>query len=103
MTNWPGAFTVPPSLCFRYSFRRNRLSSHHRFVDDALAVEHDAVDGNTLFGTHTQPIADIDLFERHVTFRPVPSCSSLRADLGANPSRLRIAELVRVRARNSST
>ncbi len=62
MMTLPVPFTVPPVT--RLSGRlldRDRLAGHHRLVDGAAALEHDAVDRDLLARPHAQPIADMDV------------------------------------------
>ena len=74
--------------CFRDG---HRLAGDHRFVDGGLALLDDAVDGDRVAGTDAQPIAHLDLVERHVFFptiranapRPLGRQLQERADRGA--------------------
>ena len=50
---------------------RDRLAREHRFVDGARALEHDAVDGQLLPGSHAQRFPDADTRERHVDLAAV--------------------------------
>ena len=102
MTKVPVPLTVPPvTLLPGCLFDGDRLARHHRLVHGVVPLDDDAVDGHSLAGTHAQPIADVHVFERHVVFRAVGSIR--RAVFGASPSSFRMAALVRLRARSSST
>ena len=59
---------------------RDRLAGHHRLVDRALALGHDAVDRHLLAGPDAEPVSDPDLLERDVL---------LAAVLAEPPGRLR--------------
>jgi len=52
-------------------FNGDRLTADHRFIHAAGALEHHAVHGNLLAGTHPQAVARLDLIERHIRFRPI--------------------------------
>ena len=103
ITKLPVPLTVPPVTRSPGRFLdRHRLAGDHRLVDGARALEHDAVDRHLLAGPHAQPIADAARASSG-TSSSVPSASIRRAVFGARPSSARIAALVRLRARSSST
>ena len=102
MTNGPGA--VHGAAGDRGTARfldRNGFAGHHRLVHRRHAVDDDTVNGDTLAGTDAQPIANVHVLERNVVLGAVGS--TFRAVFGARPSSPRIALLVRLRARSSST
>ena len=45
---------------------RDRLTCHHRLINDAAAVGHDAVDGHPFTGANAKVVADLNLVERNV-------------------------------------
>jgi hypothetical protein len=47
-------------------FDRNRLAAHHGFVDVGRTLKDDTVDRHLFSGSHSQAIADDDVFERDV-------------------------------------
>ena len=58
-------------LCAGFLFDRNRFASDHRFIDRRSAFEDSSVHRNTFAGPDTQPLADADFAQWHVSFRTV--------------------------------
>src|ERR1017187_8945364 len=49
-------------------FNRDGLSADHRFIDGTVAFKHSTVHRHFFAGTHTEPITNNNLVERHVGF-----------------------------------
>jgi len=45
----------------------DRLAADHRLIDGTVAFEHDAIDRDFLARSDPQPVAYLDLMERHVS------------------------------------
>ncbi len=80
---------------------RDGFAADHGLIDGAVAFEDDAIDGNFLAGSDAEPVADLDLIERHVGFAAL--VVKPRAVFGAKPSSARMALPVWLRARSSIT
>ena len=103
ITKLPVPLTVPPVTRSPGPFSTGIGSPV--IIDSSTALRpssDDAVDGHLLAGPDAQPVADCDLGR---AARPPPARrrGARRAVFGASPSSARIAPLVRLRARSSST
>ena len=78
MMNDPVPLTVAPiTRSFAPFLDWNRLAGHHRLIDGAFPLDHNAIDRDLLAGTHSKPIAGTHVLERHVFFVAIfanPTC-----------------------------
>ena len=80
----------------------DRFAGQHRLVDAALALDDDAIRRHTLTRPHTKPVADVNTTSSAPVL-PSRRCEAACAVAGASERRLRMAALVLLRARSSST
>ncbi len=78
MTKPPVPLTVPPvTLRCDILLDGNGLAADHGLVDGTVALEHDAIDGDLFARPDPQPVAYLNLIERHIGFAALsvePSC-----------------------------
>src|SRR5439155_8359284 len=79
----------PSDVASRSLLYWDRLARDHGLVHGARAVEHDPVDGQALTRAHPEPVADLDLVQRHVDLRTVRAEDSgrLRCEPEESPDR----------------
>ena len=68
----PVPLTVAPvTLLAGHLLDRHRLAADHRFIDRAVALDHDAVDRHLLAGPDAKQVADMDMLQRDVLLAAV--------------------------------
>ena len=104
ITKLPVPLTVPPVTRSPGVFSTGIGSPVTIDSSTALrALEHDAVDRHLLAGPHAQPIADAGRASSGTSASAAVGGEPRARSSGRRPSSARIAALVRLRARSSST
>ena len=89
------------NLSSGHFLHRNGLARHHRLIDCRAAFDHGAIHRNSFAWADTQTVTDPHLLQRHIRLTTI--LFTRLAVFGARPSNAFIAEVVWLRARNSST